>query len=126
MPKLDIMLSIFMSASSDVCTLVKFFLYIITKCLTNSSHIYVHLALGLASAVELAQGPSACSSSPDAPSGAALPTPAQAATFRMDRQSYFRIHAPHPRWSSAGLYLMQHKLFPHATVASALPFLVNN
>ena len=34
---LDIMLSIFMSALSDVCTLVKFFLYVITKCFDNSS-----------------------------------------------------------------------------------------
>lgn len=71
-----------MSALSDVCTLVKFFLYVITKCLTTLHHIYVHLALRCA--VELAQGLSACSPLPDAPSGAALPTPARAATFRME------------------------------------------
>ena len=79
---LDIMLSIFMSALSDVRTLVKFFLYVITKCLTTLHHIYVHLVLRFA--VELVWGPSACSPSPDAPSGAALPTPARAATFTME------------------------------------------
>lgn len=89
-------------------------------------HIYVHLALRSASAVELLQAPPACSSSPNAPSGAALPTLAWAATFRMEQAVLLSDpHPPLPRalQDSAS---WEHKLFPGATVASALPFLVNN
>ena len=81
-------------------------------------HIYVHLALRSASAVELVQAPPACSSSPNAPLPLEQPSllwPEQP-PLGWNRQSYFRIRThpcrelcrtlPHENTSSSQVLLL--------------------